>query len=125
MGAHEPEAPFAYRGLDRIFHEKARLGIVSSLIGHPDGLAFADLKSLCGLTDGNLSRHLQILEEAGYVDIAKGYQGRRPCTRCRLSGEGRRRFLEYLEELERVLRKAASFRELPEVAQRELPGLSR
>lgn len=102
------EAPFAYHGLDRIFHEKARLGIVSSLTGHADGLAFAELKSLCDLTDGNLSRHLQVLQEAGYVEIEKGFDGKRPCTRCRLSREGRVRFSEYLAVLERVLRKAAS-----------------
>ncbi len=105
------KAPFAYDGLDRVFHEKARLGIVSSLIGHTDGLAFSDLKSLCGLTDGNLSRHLQVLEEAGYVRIEKGFEGRRPRTQCRLSDEGRARFLAYLDELEEVLRKAASARE--------------
>ena len=98
-------APFAYEGLDRIFHEKARLGIVSSLLGHPDGLSFSDLKTLCGLTDGNLSRHLQVLEEAGYVDIEKGYEGKRPLTRCRLSDEGRERFSDYLAVLETVLRK--------------------
>ncbi len=106
MSRLKQEAPFAYEGLDRVFHEKARLGIVSSLAGHSDGLGFSDLKSLCGLTDGNLSRHLQVLEEAGYVDIEKGYEGRRPCTRCRLSGKGRAQFSNYLAVLEQVLRKA-------------------
>lgn len=105
------EAPFAYHGLDRVFHEKARLGIVSSLIGHADGLAFADLKSLCDLTDGNLSRHLQVLQEAGYIEIEKGFDGKRPCTRCRLSRKGRVRFSDYLCVLEQVLRKAASARD--------------
>ena len=105
------EAPFAYHGLDRVFHEKARLGIVSSLIGHADGLAFADLKSLCDLTDGNLSRHLQVLQEAGYIEIEKGFDGKRPCTRCRLSRKGRVRFSDYLCVLEQVLRKAAAARD--------------
>jgi DNA-binding transcriptional ArsR family regulator len=100
------QAPFAYDGLDRVFHEKARLGIVSSLAGHPDGLVFLELKSLCALTDGNLSRHLQVLEEAGYVVIEKEYEGSRPSTRCRLSTEGRLRFSDYLTVLETVLRKA-------------------
>ncbi len=99
-------APFAYEGLERAFHEKARLGIVTSLAGHADGLGFSDLKSLCALTDGNLSRHLQVLEEAGYVLIKKGYEGKRPTTWCRLSAKGRARFSEYLAELEQVLRKA-------------------
>jgi DNA-binding transcriptional ArsR family regulator len=110
MSMSQHEAPFAYHGLDRVFHEKARLGIMSSLVGHADGLAFADLKSLCGLTDGNLARHLQVLEEAGYIEIEKGFDGKRPCTRCRLSGEGRARFSDYLEVLEQVLRKAVSAR---------------
>ena len=56
---------FAYEGLERVFHEKARLGIMTSLISQPRGVVFADLKELCHLTDGNLSRHLQVLHEAG------------------------------------------------------------
>ncbi len=106
MAEPRERAPYAYEGLDRIFHEKARLGIVSSLAGHADGLSFSDLKSLCALTDGNLSRHLQVLEEAGYVKIEKGYEGKRPYTRCRLSAQGRARFSDYLAVLEQVLRKA-------------------
>lgn len=102
------DAPFAYEGLERLFHEKARLGIVSSLLGHDQGLAFNDLKALCGLTDGNLSRHLQILEEAGCIEIEKGFEGRRPCTRCCLTQDGRTRFAEYLKVLETVLRQASS-----------------
>ena len=64
-------APFAFDGLDRVMHEKARLGLLSSLVAHPKGLAFSDLKQLCGLTDGNLNRHLQVLQEAGLVEIQK------------------------------------------------------
>lgn len=101
------EAPFSYEGLDRVIHEKARLGVLTSLIAHPDGLAFGDLKRLCGLTDGNLSRHLQVLQEAGLVAITKGYEGNRPHTSCRLTASGRRRFLDYLGVLERVVRDAA------------------
>ncbi len=106
MSETKREAPFAYPGLDRIFHEKARLGIASSLVGNADGLGFSELKSLCALTDGNLSRHLQVLEEAGYVHIEKGYEGKRPYTRCRLSPEGQARFTDYLAALEQVLRQA-------------------
>ena len=101
------EAPFSYEGLDRVIHEKARLGVLTSLIAHPDGLAFGDLKRLCGLTDGNLSRHLQVLQEADLVAITKGYEGNRPHTSCRLTASGRRRFLDYLGVLERVVRDAA------------------
>ncbi len=99
-------APYAYGGLDRVFHEKARLGIASSLAGHADGLGFSELKALCGLTDGNLNRHLQVLDEAGFVTLEKGYEGKRPHTRCRLTEEGRLRFADYLSVLEQVLRQA-------------------
>ena len=101
-------SPFAFDGLDRVFHERARLGIVTSLAGQADGLLFPELKSLCGLTDGNLNRHLQVLEEAGYVIVEKDHDGRRPRTRCRLSDLGRSRFVGYLEALEQVLQAATS-----------------
>jgi len=101
------EAPFAYEGLDRVMHEKARLGLLSSLVAHPKGLSFGDLKQLCGLTDGNLSRHLQVLSEAGLVEITKSFEGNRPQTTCRLTKAGRKRFLEYLALLEQVVRDAA------------------
>jgi DNA-binding transcriptional ArsR family regulator len=76
-------------------------------MAHPKGLAFADLKQLCGLTDGNLSRHLGVLQEAGLVEVTKGYEGNRPHTSCRLTGTGRRRFLDYLAVLEGLVRDAA------------------
>ena len=98
---------FSYEGLDRVIHEKARLSILTSLAAHPKGLAFADLKSLCGLTDGNLSRHLQVLQEAEFVELQKGYDRNRPLTVCRLTPAGRRRFLDYLAVLEQVVRDAA------------------
>lgn len=101
-------APFAYDGLDRVIHEKARLGMLTSLMAYPRGLAFADLKHLCGLTDGNLSRHLQVLQEAGLVEVTKGYEGNRPHTSCRLTKAGRRRFLDYLAVLEGLVRDAAT-----------------
>lgn len=100
-------APFAYGGLDRVIHEKARLGLMTSLMVHPKGLAFADLRQLCGLTDGNLSRHLQVLQEAGLVEVTKGYEGNRPHTSCRMTKAGRRRFLDYLSVLEGLVRDAS------------------
>ncbi|WP_423067251.1 transcriptional regulator [Devosia sp. CN2-171] len=101
-------APFAYDGLDRVMHEKARLGILTSLAGHPEGLSFNDLLRLCGLTQGNMSRHLSVLEEAGLVAISKGFEARRPRTDIRLTAEGRRRFLDYLSVLEQVIRDASA-----------------
>ena len=94
---------YAYDGLERVIHEKARLGIVTSLASHPEGLLFNDLKELCSLTDGNLSRHLQILHDAGFVEVWKGYQGSRPQTLVRLSADGRKRFVEYIAVLESVV----------------------
>src|ERR671939_2164448 len=92
-GPDEQAGRFAYEGLDRVLHEKARLGIMTSLVTRPDGLLFGELKQLCALTDGNLSRHLDVLHEAGLVEVWKGFDGKRPQTLCRLSPQGRQRFL--------------------------------
>ena len=97
------EGRYAYSGLERIFHEKARLSILTSLISHKGGLLFPDLKELCALTDGNLARHLEALKDAELIVVKKS-PGR---THVRLSSAGRKRFVAYLEELERVVRDAA------------------
>ena len=107
MDAPRPGAPFAYEGLDRVIHERARLGVLTSLVGHPKGVVFGDLRQMCGLTDGNLSRHLHVLQEAGLVEIIKGFERKRPQTVCRITAEGRTRYLEYLSVLEQVVRDAA------------------
>ncbi len=99
---------YAYDGLDRTIHEKARLGILTSLAANPQGLLFSDLKDLCSLTDGNLSRHLQCLQEAGFVEVWKRFQFKRPQTLCRLTEIGRQRLLAYVAELERVVADAAA-----------------
>ena len=99
---------FAYEGLDRVIHEKARLSVLTSLAAHPNGLPFGDLKQLCGLTDGNLSRHLQVLQEAKLITISKRFVHNRPQTSVKITAEGRRRYLDYLATLEQVVRDAAS-----------------
>ena len=104
----EQNGRYAYERLDRVLHEKARLGIMTSLLTHPEGVLFNDLKTMCALTDGNLSRHLQALSKAGLIEIWKGHDRGRPQTLCRLSVLGRERFVEYLGELERVLRDASA-----------------
>jgi DNA-binding MarR family transcriptional regulator len=101
------EARFAYEGLDRVIHERARLSILTSLITNPKGLTFNDLKQLCALTDGNLSRHLAVLEKGKLVEIQKGHEHNRPLTVCRITSSGRKRYLEYLSTLEQVIRDAA------------------
>ena len=94
---------FSYEGLDRVMHEKARLGILASLAANAGGLLFNDLKQMCSLTDGNLSRHLAVLSDAGLVEIWKGTTGPRPQTMYRLTASGRQRFAEYIGVLEKVV----------------------
>lgn len=106
---HQPSAGrFAYEGLDRVIHERARLSILTSLIANKRGLLFGDLKRLCALSDGNLSRHLQVLVEAKLIELSKGFEKNRPQTVCRITALGRTRYLEYVEVLEQVVRDAAS-----------------
>lgn len=101
------EGRFAYEGLDRVIHERARLSVLTSLMTNPKGLSFNDLKQLCSLTDGNLSRHLRVLEKDSLVEMIKVHDRNRPQTLCRITNSGRRRFLEYLSTLEQVVRDAA------------------
>ena len=105
---NEQSGRFAYDGLDRVIHEKARLGVLTSLVAHPKGVVFGDLKKLCALTDGNLSRHLQVLQEAGLVELEKSFEQNRPQTTCLLTAEGHKRYVEYLAVLEQVVRDAAA-----------------
>lgn len=115
-------ARFAYTGLDRLLHEPARLRIVTSLAAHPNGLVFNDLKSLCSLTDGNLSRQLQALSDAEVVEIWKSHREKRPQTLVRLTRQGRRRFSQYLDVLESVLADASAV-ELDEPRPRPMKGI--
>ncbi len=112
---------YAYDGLDRVLHEKARLGILTSLAARAEGLLFGDLKALCNLTDGNLSRHLTVLQEAGIVEIHKGYKGRRPQTLCRLTEGGKKRYLAYIAVLESVLGDASDAARASRRARRTMP----
>lgn len=90
-----------------MIHERARLSILTSLVTNPKGLTFNHLKQLCALTDGNLSRHLSVLERGKMVEILKGQDQNRPQTVCRLTSSGRKRYLDYLATLEQVIRDAA------------------
>ena len=101
--SHDNSGSFAFAGIDRVLHEKARLGILTSLLTHREGLAFNQLRDLCSLTDGNLSRHLQTLQEADLVTIRKGQQGKRPRTLVQMTTSGRARFLDYLAMLESIV----------------------
>ncbi|HET8827283.1 MAG TPA: transcriptional regulator [Terriglobales bacterium] len=107
MKTSSSEGRFAYEGLDRVIHERARLSVLTSLIANAKGLTFNDLKQLCSLTDGNLSRHLRVLEKANLIEIVKGHDKNRSLTICRITSTGRKRYLEYLTTLEQVVRDAA------------------
>jgi len=119
-GEQKTDGRFAYEGLDRAIHEKARLGILTSLCGHRDGLSFNDLKELCSLTDGNLSRHLAVLSEAGLVGMDKERTTSRPQSIYRITADGRRRFLEYISVLESVVADAAANSAEPKSASNRL-----
>ena len=98
---------FANAGLDRVFHEKARLSIMTCLASHRDGLLFVDLKQLCELSDGNLNRHLEVLQEVGAVQLERTGAGRGSKTICKMTRAGRTAFSLYLDELEKALNAAA------------------
>ena len=102
------EGRFAYAGLDRVIHERARLSLLTSLLTHAKGQTFNELKQMCALTDGNLNRHLEVLEKEGFVQVRKGQDGNRPQTTCKITASGRARYLEYLSALEQVLKDATA-----------------
>ncbi len=91
--------------LDRLIHERLRLGIVSALAAN-DRLTFTDLKNLLHTTDGNLSVHARKLEDAEYVTCEKGFDGRMPRTEYRLTPTGRRAFEKYLGHMESIIKAA-------------------
>ena len=88
--------------LDRVIHERVRLGIISALAAN-DVLTFNDLKRLLALTDGNLSVHARKLEEAGYVACSKGFEGRVPRTEYQLTASGRQALEKYLRHMEALI----------------------
>jgi len=104
---------FAHEGLDRVMHERARLGILSCMAAAEGDLTFTDLKELCDLTDGNLSRHLSALEEAGIVRIKKRAKGSRPATFVGFTKAGREKFLDYVDLLESIARASADHLRAP------------
>jgi DNA-binding transcriptional ArsR family regulator len=113
----------SFESLDRLFHERARLAILTSVLRRPEGVPFVELKDHCQLTDGNLSRHLQALRDAGILDLWKRSSTGRPRTICVITPRGRERFLAYLDALEGVVREAlAASRSPRQRAPRRLEG---
>jgi DNA-binding HxlR family transcriptional regulator len=99
----ERRVPGEIPELDRLIHERIRLGIISALAVN-DSLSFSDLKRLLRTTDGNLSVHARKLEEGGYISCRKFFEGRIPRTEYRLTAAGRRALEEYLRNMEEVIR---------------------
>ena len=106
-GKSDGNAPASARAdaLDRLIHERLRLGIVSALAVN-DSLSFSDLKKLMKTTDGNLSVHARKLEEAEYITCTKSFEGRMPKTAYALTVPGRRAFERYLDHMEALIRAA-------------------
>ncbi len=95
------------KNLDPLIHARVRLGIVSALAAG-ETLSFRDLKILLSTSDGNLSRHTQKLEKAGYIECIKSFQGRMPHTEYRLTPKGTKALLSYVEQMEHMLQVARS-----------------
>ena len=89
-------------GLDKVIHERARLGIVASLAARGE-MSFNELKDALGMTDGNLSVHARVLEEAKYIRIRKSFVGRKPRTTLSLTAKGQKSFQNYVNYLERIV----------------------
>ena len=114
---------FAYPELDRVLHERARLGILSCLISLAAKVTFSELRELCDLTDGNLSRHLKALEEAGIVALEREEKGgQRPTTWIAFTRGGRKRFLDYVDVLETIVRNSSVAKGRRAAAPLALPG---
>jgi DNA-binding MarR family transcriptional regulator len=97
--------PKTFLQLDRVIHEKGRMGIMSLLAASPE-LSFTELRDLLEMTDGNLMAHIRTLQESGYVAIAKSYRNHRPLTTCYLTPAGQKAFKEYIHLLETIVQEA-------------------
>lgn len=94
--------PEPFLQLDRVIHEKGRLGIMSLLAASPE-LSFTEMRETLKMTDGNLTTHLRTLQEAGYLSVTKSYLNNRPLTTCALTPAGRKAFANYIDLLEQIV----------------------
>jgi DNA-binding MarR family transcriptional regulator len=97
--------PEPFLKIDRVIHEKGRLPIMSLLAATPE-LSFTELRDTLKMTDGNLSVHIKILQEAGFVSVTKSYRNQRPLTTCAMTSAGRRAFATYIDLLEQIVRQS-------------------
>ena len=98
-----PRTPSTMHELDRLIHERLRLGIISALAAN-ESLTFSDLKNLMNTTDGNLSVHARKLEEAGYISCTKFFEGRLPKTEYKLTAAGRSALESYISHMESLIK---------------------
>ncbi len=99
--------PEPFLQIDRVIHEKGRLGIMSMLAATPE-LSFTELRDTLNMTDGNLTSHMRTLQEAGYVSVSKSYEKNRPLTTCSLTAAGKKAFAGYIDLLEQILQQTRS-----------------
>lgn len=97
--------PSPFLQLDRVIHEKGRLAIMS-LLAASDQLSFTEIRDTLSMTDGNLSVHIRILQEAGYVAVTKSFQNRKPLTTYALTAAGKQAFSSYIDLLEQIVQQA-------------------
>ena len=95
--------PEPFLQLDRVIHEKGRLTIMSMLAASPE-LSFTELRDGLGMTDGNLTTHIRMLQQSGYLSVTKSFQNNRPLTTCALTAAGRKAFTNYINLLEQIVR---------------------
>ena len=95
--------PELFLQLDRVIHEKGRLAIMSALAATAE-LSFTELRDTLDMTDGNLTTHIRILQEEGFISVAKSYQNNRSLTTCSLTKAGRKAFGGYIDLLEQIVR---------------------
>jgi predicted ArsR family transcriptional regulator len=110
--------------LDRVFHERGRLAICSTLVANPNGVSFTQLQDACALTDGNLNRHLHALAEDGIVATERRTGIGRPQTIVRITPAGRDRFLAYIDALEAIVREVHRSTTASESPMRTVPARS-
>jgi DNA-binding MarR family transcriptional regulator len=103
----QPREPYPTNGIDETVHQRHRLGILT-ITAEAQRADFGYLREALGLTPGNLSRHLTVLEDAGMVQVEKGYEGRRPRTWVRITGEGRAALAVELRALTELVRRHAT-----------------
>ena len=97
--------PDAFLQLDKVIHEKGRMGIMSLLAANPE-MSFLELREGLKMTDGNLTTHIRTLQQAGYIAVTKSFYNKRPLTTCALTAEGKKAFSSYIDLLDKIVKQS-------------------